>query len=69
MTHREKMQLATMEMEVTDEVGNIDLCEVEPLPSTRIIRVIRRVHEEPDLTPDINREYQAQYAHACGYYN
>jgi hypothetical protein len=37
----------TTEMEITDEAGNIDLCEVE-INTTRVVRVIRRMHSAPD---------------------
>lgn len=54
---------------IEDEVGNVDLCECEDAPSTRILRVIRRVKTVSIQDDDNNREYQAQYAYACGYYD
>ena len=56
-----------MEIEIVDEIGNIDLCEVEPAPSTRILRVIGRVKEVEKTADFVDRNYQIQYAHACGY--
>jgi hypothetical protein len=55
-------ELVKQTVEITDECGNVDLCEVE---GTRVIRVIRRVkHGEPTAE---NREYSILYSHACGY--
>ena len=55
-----------MEIEIIDEVGNVDLCEVEEAPSTRVIRIIRRVNTvEPAQLED--RSYVIQFQHACGY--
>lgn len=36
--------MANITVEITDEAGNVDLCEVEPAPSTRVIRTIKRIH-------------------------
>lgn len=36
---------------IEDEVGNVDLCEIEPAPSTRVVRVLERLttgHNEPE---------------------
>jgi hypothetical protein len=52
-------------LELADEAGNVDLCECEPAPSTRVLRVIRRIVTAPPQPED--RSYQVQYAHACGY--
>ena len=55
-----------MIIEIMDEIGNVDLCEIEPEPSTRVIRVIKRVRTE-EGNSDNNREYELGYAYACGY--
>lgn len=53
-------------VDITDEVGNVDRCEVEPAPSTRIVRVIERIKTaRPSETE--SRTYQAGYMYACGY--
>ena len=55
-----------MIIEIMDEIGNVDLCEVEPEPSTRVIRVIKRVRTA-EGNNDSNREYELGYTYACGY--
>jgi hypothetical protein len=61
--------MTTVLIELEDEVGNIDLCECEPAPSTRVLRTVRRLKSVLCADDGAYRTYQAQYAHACGYYN
>jgi len=56
-------------VEIEDEVGNIDLCECEEAPSTRILRIIARIKSVQNTSEDSNTTYQAQYAYACGYFD
>jgi hypothetical protein len=51
-------------VKIYDEDGiGYDVCEVEPAPSTRVVRVISS-HRVP--SPE-DRTYSIQHAHACGY--
>jgi hypothetical protein len=61
--------MATQLIELIDECGNVDLCEAEPTPSTRIIRVIRRVTTAERQEVQNSGDYAAQYAYACGYHD
>jgi hypothetical protein len=53
-------------LDLEDEVGNVDRCEVD---GTRVIRVIERIRFAPasDNTDGDFRHNQILYAHACGY--
>ena len=58
-------------VEIEDEIGNVDLCECEDAPSTRVLRIVRRVKfaDVVDNSEGADRVYQAQYAYACGYHD
>jgi hypothetical protein len=56
----------TVLLELVDEAGNIDLCECEPAPSTRVLRTVKRIKTVVPVEHE-DRTYQAGYAYACGY--
>lgn len=52
-------------VQLSDEMGNVDLCEVEE-NGTRVVCVIERIKTGiPQQFED--RSYVIQYQHACGY--
>ena len=55
-------------IELTDEAGNVDRCEVEA-QGTRVIRVIERIATAVPDGDGGDRAYQSGYAYACGYHD